>query len=141
MKGKIPETSEMILESGEDQWRLLINGLVNNLRTSAIIKTPDKKVRVKLEIDTIIPPEHSKTMVRTTIQANLEQDVSSGMERIVNLVSKRMEAEKWIFIGNIISENNVPIVIIYYRLIDIFVYSQKLKNENNQDFLPNFLNN
>lgn len=142
MKGKIPLTAEIALESAEHQWRLLINGLINELKTSGVVSiSPERKVRVKLEIENIIPPEHSSTIVFNKVTTSLNKEISSGMERIISLISDKIEKRKWIFMGKIIGDNNVPIIIIYYEVLDIFVYSQKLKEENSEKFLPDFTQN
>lgn len=137
MKGKLPPTAEMILESNEDQWRLLVNGLINDLQTSAIVHiTPERQVRVKMNIKTIIPPEHSQTLIQGKVNTNLEKAVSNGIERIFNFFSNKIEEKKWIFVGTIKGESEIPVVIIYYQIVNIFIYSQKLKNETGQEFIP-----
>ncbi len=142
MKGKLPRTAEITLESKEDQWRLLINGLIKELKTSGVITiSPEHKVRVQLEIKNIIPPEHSLTIVLNQIDSSLGKEASSGIERISTMISNKLEKNKWIFIGEMTGSNNTPIIIIYYEFLDIFVYSQKLKEENDKKFLPNFRQN
>lgn len=62
MKGQIPETEKIILESGEDQWRLLVKGLINTLKTTALVTLEKelKQVRLNLVITDIFPPEFFK---------------------------------------------------------------------------------
>ena len=142
MKEKLPLTAEIILESNEYQWRLLINGLVNELKTSGIITvSPEHKIRVQLEIKDIIPPEDSSTTVLHQVDSSLGKEASSGIERIATMVSDKLEKNKWIFIGEMAGNNNAPIIIIYYEFLNIFVYSQKLKEENHKKFLPDFMQN
>lgn len=137
MKGKLSPTSEIKLESNEDQWRLLVNGIINNLQTSGIVEiNPEHRVRVGLNINTIIPPEHSRTSVQSKIKTNLKQSVSSGIERITEFVSNKIEEKKWIFIGTINGANEIPIVIVYYKIINIFIYSQQLNTETRKEFFP-----
>jgi hypothetical protein len=142
MKRKLPLTAEITLESKEDQWRLLINGLIKELKTSGVITiSPEHKVRVQLEIKNIIPPEYSLTTLLHQVESSLGREASSGIERIITMVSNKLEKNKWIFIGKVAGNNNASIIIIYYEFLNIFVYSQKLKEENNKKFLPNFTQN
>lgn len=142
MKGKIPITAEMFLESSEDHWRLLVNGFVNHIQTSGIIViSPERKVRVQLHISHIIPPENSSTKTISRVSTSLEKEISSGMERISNSLSNKIEKTKWIFIGEVTGGARTPVIIIYYEFLNIFFYSQKLKEEKNSKFLPNFSQN
>ncbi|MDD3285295.1 MAG: hypothetical protein PHG95_01505 [Patescibacteria group bacterium] len=137
MKGKLPQTAEMILESNEDQWYLLVNGLINTLKTSAIIQiSSERKARIQLVIHTAIPPESLDTYVENIVETSLEKSISSGINRISDFIANKLEKNKWIFVGEIIGENNIPIVIVYYQTINLFVYSQKLAKEKNKKFFP-----
>ena len=51
MKGKIPVTGVILLESDEAQWSLLANGLVNEFRMSGVVEIePGRRVRVRMII-------------------------------------------------------------------------------------------
>ena len=134
-KGKLPLTEKMILESNESQWRLLINGLINELPTSALIEMePEKKVRVKLIIENILPPERIRTTDTCNVTTNIAE-FSPGMARMHEFLNNYIGKNTWLFIGYIDGENKAPILITYYVLIDIFIYTQKLESEERKDFL------
>ncbi len=60
MKGKLPVSQMLKMESNEAQWWVLVRGLIDEFKTTAIIeKEPNVKVRVKLIINKIIPPEYA----------------------------------------------------------------------------------
>lgn len=141
MKGKIPNTAEMLLESTEGQWRLLSRGLINQLNTSAIIELPNKKIKIQLIIHTIIPPENSSTSITYQIESNANETMNTGLARIASFLAQKLENRKWIFVGEIIGDNKIPIVIIHYALLQKTIYSIKTHNEKTLNFLPNFLNN
>ena len=141
MKGKIPSTAEMILESSEAQWRLLSQQTINQLETSAIIELPSTHIRLQLIIKTIIPPENSQTLITCQVQSNTNQEINTGLMRISNFLTNKLENKKWIFLGEIVGDNQIPIIIIHYTLLEKTIYSIKLHNEDLLNFSPNFLNN
>lgn len=61
MKGKLPLTGLLKLESTKEQWNLLQNGLIKELKITALIKKEDLvPVRVKISITGIISPSDIK---------------------------------------------------------------------------------
>lgn len=136
MKGKIPLTEKMILESNESQWRLLTQGLINELKTSALIQLePDRKVRIKLVIDKIAPPENTKRYGSFETTSSFSEEVSKGLARQSEFLHDFLNKNIWIFMGYIDGEEKTPILITYYTIIDMFIYTQKLATENVKDFL------
>lgn len=137
MKGKIPKTNLLVLESNEDQWRLLTKGLINELKITALIeKESFVKVRIKLVITNIIPPEMRKIESECHIKTNLGEDIAIGLSRSKEFLNSFLAKTEWLFLGYIDGEEKVPIIITYFQQIDIAVYTQKLKNEKISDFFP-----
>lgn len=135
MKGKIPVTSEIILESSEEKWRLLTRGLINELKTSGLVeRTGDFTVRLKLTIIKIVPPEQTINEVYCQASSNISEAVGNGLSRISEYLIKMLEDKKWLFIGFIEGENRVPILITHYPYLGITIYTQKLKGEEAKDF-------
>lgn len=135
MKGKIPITSKIILESSEEQWRLLVNGLTSRLKISGLVeREKDFTVRVKLVITKIIPPEQAFKEIHCNTQTNLNEAVSNGLSRISEYLMKMLEDKKWLFIGFIDGDSQVPILITHYPYLGITIYTQKLKGEAVKDF-------
>ena len=135
MKGKIPITSTLILESIEDQWRLLIDGLVNNLNTTALVTSSNNKtVRVKKVIKENYPHERINISTNCTTITNLENSNNNGLSIIHEFTIKLIDKERWIFIGYIDGEKKLPIIIVYYSFINLAIYSLKLSTENIQNF-------
>lgn len=57
-KGKLPVTGFMEIQSGVDQWNILVRGLINELKTHAILTTQDSRtVKIGLLIISITPPQ------------------------------------------------------------------------------------
>jgi hypothetical protein len=138
MKGPIPITGKMILESEESQWRLLVRKLINEFPTSALIELEDKKVRIKIILERAIAPEQKEEKTSTRLQTNLEERVTNGLARSDEFFSNLMHKDSWIFIGYILSGNNErdPIVITHFTSINITIYSRKLKSETIDNFMP-----
>lgn len=138
---KIPPTSVLVLESNEDQWRLLVKGIINELKTSALIElasNQSKTVRIKLSIEHIVPPNCIRSEFKTVCRSNGGQKINNGLARITEHLHKIIDDGSWLFVGKILSKKiDVPIVILYYPSINLFLYSQKLSNENLEFFLPN----
>lgn len=139
MKGKLPVTQLMILESDESQWRMLIKGLINSLKTTAVIEIEkeSKKVRINLVITNILPPENLRGINRCSTETNLGEEVTTGLSRSKEFLGDYLDKTAWLFIGYIDGENEIPILITYYQSIQLTVYTQKLKEENNGSFFPN----
>ncbi len=137
MKGQLPPTGKMILESEESQWRMLVRGLINELITSAIIERPgETKVRIRLIITEIMAPENKLEKTRCVTLSNLQQEMANGLSRISEYVVNLTESNKWIFIGRIEGEEKKPIIIAYYPVLQMTVYSQKLAGESVNNFSP-----
>jgi hypothetical protein len=141
MKGKIPNTAEIILESNEDQWLLLSNKLINELKTSAIIEINQKKVRIGLSLHVAIAPDESITKIVNRVHSNFEEQTNAGVARIMDFLVNKLEAKKWIFIGEINGENKIPIIITHYSVISLTIYSIKIESETRKNFFPNFTQN
>lgn len=135
-KGKLPVTEKLILESSEPQWRLLTNRLINELKTTALIElSPGKKIRVNLVLTNAWPPENITSDLICNSKINLGSVASKGTTRIAFFMNTLIFQNKWIFLGHIDGVNKVPIIIEYYTEVDIFIYTQKLVNEDEKDFL------
>lgn len=137
MKGKLPITQMMTLESEESQWWLLIRNLINDLKTSALVEIePGRKVRIQLVIDQIIPPEYTKTKNQCMTQTNLGEKAAIGISKSKEFLSDFLDKTTWIFMGYIDGDEKTPILIVYYQSINITIYTQKLKGETNENFFP-----
>jgi len=137
MKGKLPVTQMIKLESDESKWMMLVRGLINELKTTALIeKDPGVEVRIRLVIDQIIPPEHmrGKNICRT--ETNLGENVAIGLSRSREFFSNFLDKTTWLFLGYIEGEEKAPILITYYQSIEITIYTQKVKGEEKKEFFP-----
>ncbi len=102
MKGKLPITEKIILESNEDQWKLQVNGLVTELKTSGIIeKEPGEKVRVKLTIHKIVPPEGMRWEEIVSLQTNADQEFAESLKRSLKFLYHSLLKTAWLFYGHI----------------------------------------
>lgn len=136
MKGKLPVTELLVLEAKKEEWQMLSGQSINYQTTALIERFKGIKVRVKLLIRQIYSPNdvRHKTMVRSYGVFN--EIVPRGQERLIeffnnNIINKNL----WIFVGLIEGENRVPIIIYYYENLGIYIYTQKLENENEKDWL------
>lgn len=142
MKGKLPVTQLMDLESNESQWRMLANGLIGSLKTTAIItfttelETEPKKIRINLVITSIFPPEHLRGINRCSTETNMGEDIATGLSRSREFLGDYLDKTAWLFTGYIDGENKVPILITYYQSIQLTIYTQKLAEEKNNSFFP-----
>lgn len=135
MRGKIPITERIILESEESQWRLLDRRIIKQLKTTGLIELPSKKkIRIKLILTEIIAPENIQRKTNCLIEGNVEKSINLGLARITEFISNFLEEGKWIFIGLIDGENKLPIIIAYYPILKIFIYTQKTKHESLKTF-------
>lgn len=137
MKGKLPATEFIKLESNEDQWNMLIRGLFNELKTTAIIqKEKDQNVRIRLVITKIYRPEEFIRSNKVIVETNMEKDIANGIFRNREFINDFLSEKSWLLFGFIDGEEKVPILINYYETINIAVYSQKLKEDEAKAFFP-----
>ena len=137
MKGKIPVTQILILESDESQWMMLVRGLVNNLKTTAIIeREPGEKVRVRIIIEKIIPPNYITTANRCLTQTPLGENFAVGISKSKEFLNNLLDKTTWLFMGYIDGDEKTPILIVHHQLINITIYTQKLKDEDGKKFFP-----
>lgn len=138
MKGKLPVTGDILLESDEAQWSLLANGLINEFRMSGIVEIePGRRVRVRMLIRQVLAPDQLRSENKCITQSNLGEEVAGGMNRINEHVANFLSSKQWIMIGEIESETAVPIIIVHYCLIAKSFYAQKTKDESMKKFLGN----
>lgn len=136
-RGKLPKTEKLILESEESQWRMLSRGLINELRTTALVeRDPGQTVRVHLVIETIIPPENNREINKCNVESNMDKKISSGFARTKEFTNDWLSKSMWMFIGYIDGEEKTSILIIYYESIKVFFYTQKLVEESQNTFSP-----
>lgn len=137
MKGKIPATSLLKLESEESQWRILARGIINELKTSALVeRLPGSTVRIQLVIKKIIPPESSQRITICHTETNFGEQVAAGLSRSREFLSDYLGKSAWLFIGYIDGEERTPIIITHYESVNITIYTQKLKAEEADKFFP-----
>lgn len=137
MKGKIPLTNKIELESEESQWRMLTSGLITELKTSGIVNSCDgRRVRIKFLIKTILPPELHISRNKTLVHSELNEEISTGYSRIHEHLNEMLFKETWIFHGYINNDQKKPIVIIHFPLLKQSIYSQKMEKEELENFVP-----
>jgi hypothetical protein len=136
MKGKLPVTGFITLESDESSWSLVINGLVEEVSTSALVEIGEKKARVKIVLQVIFPPNSIKSSRRVVFSSELGESFAKGNQRTWKFFAEFLDKGSWTFLGYIDGENKVPVLIVYYPQINKAVYSQKLADENNEEFHP-----
>ncbi|HPS21680.1 MAG TPA: hypothetical protein PLO44_02645 [Candidatus Paceibacterota bacterium] len=136
MKGKLPVTGFITLESDESSWSLLVNKLVEKVLTSALVEIGEKKVRVKIILQVIFPPNSMRIDRKLVFTSQLGEGFAKGNQRTWKFFAEFLDRGSWTFLGYIDGENKVPVLIVYYPQINKAVYSQKLASENDQEFHP-----
>lgn len=106
----------------------------------------NRKVRITIQIKQIIAPESFKVQGETNNESNhIESALMKILNRVDTLVTVLLLKHRWIIIGYIVGKNEIPIVISYYELLNLFAYSQRLDtdplfeidNKNLLDFSAN----
>lgn len=139
MKGKLPITGFIKLESNEAQWLMFTKQLISELSFTALIeREPNRNVRVRIKIISIYSPDMVKYTSNTSFRSNLENVFSNGMGKIVTFLDNHLAKNSWLFTGYIEGEDKKQILITFYQSINLAVYS--LKQENDDNFYPIGLN-
>ncbi len=142
MQGKLPVTEKIVLESNKDQWRLQVNGLVTEFKTSGIIeKEPGTKVRVQLTISEIMPPERVRWEKILSLKTDNHVEFAESLRRSLGFLYDSILKTIWTFYGHIEGETRIPVVIIYTESMGVGIYTQKLQSESTEHFFPPHLLN
>lgn len=134
--GGIPDTEEIILESGKDQWELFIKGFLGpTFSTKGIVtidKTNNVKGKITITIMEISPPGvyicKSTTGASPVGIINIKKDEAKGIIKVTDFLISKLHESTWFFVGYINSKKNIPVIILYYEKINISIYSI-IKNE------------
>jgi len=141
MKGKIPATGLITLESDEAQWLMLAKGLINELKITALVeREPGMTVRIKIILKRVFSPDMTTRYHSCSAQSNLGSDVSRGFSRSWEFFFNYLEKNCWLLMGYIDSEEKVPVLINYYKSVNMAIYTQKLTTDNDNNFFPAHLN-
>lgn len=137
MRGKIPATGSIMLETNEEHWSLLVRRLVKELPISGILEIePGKRIRIRMLIKEIYPPEQLSIKNICSTSGNFDAAQSSGLNRINEHFTNFLDSKKWIMFGEILGETNVPIVLVHYCVIKMSFYAQKTTDESTTKFFP-----
>jgi hypothetical protein len=135
MKGKIPLTGSILLESNEAQWSLLASGLISEFRMNGIIELePGRRVRVRILIKKALSQSQLYVENKCLTESNMGPETSGGLSRIHEHVVNFLSSKQWIMIGEIEGENYVPIIIVHYCHIEKTFYAHKKQSESEQRF-------
>jgi hypothetical protein len=139
MTGSIPKNEIITLCSNKEQWSLFAKGLINEFTTEALIKRSETStVKIKIDFTFVYSPELciSKSMAVLDYFSGISKNNAEGIRRanefFVNYVGKKM----WVIGGYIQGQTRIPIILLYYEIIDICIYSIKFSDEDISDFFP-----
>ncbi len=137
--GPLPLTAEIELESIPDQWRLLESGVLSDLKISGTVKDNGVTKKIKIVLQKAFSPESFQSKVSLTgLKTNNPELAVEGSSRIFDYVHNKLEASSWLMVGYIEGQNQIPLMLIHYELINTTVYTQKLSSENSSQFLGPF---
>ncbi len=140
-KTKLPISDVITLESNPDQWTLVFRKLIKEISFHGIIAIDNnRKVKISIVIQKVLPPEHSRSETRCNTNTNMGQDISIGISRITEFLNDYLAKDCWLLSGYIDGEHRIPIVIMYYEKLDLAIYSQKLTTEDVSKFMPAHFN-
>lgn len=132
---KLPATEKLTLKSNEEQWRLLANRLIPELRTFALVEvSPGRTVEIKIVLQKAFYPEQIKNECKIQYHdGGLGKQVDNGMARVKGFLADFFDKEMWLLIGYIDGQNKGPILITHYPSFGS-IYTQKLNSETNETF-------
>lgn len=136
-KGKLPISEFIILESNANQWTLLKNKLVKEIKFKGYIKiTPEKKVAVNLVILQAIHSSQSPSKTTFSLDTYMSAETALGLKRISEFLNDFLNNHCWLLFGYIDGENRIPVIINYYEEFNFAIYSQKTGKELDNQFFP-----
>lgn len=137
MKGKLPVSQMLKMESDEAQWWVLVRGIINEFRTTALVETEfNGEVRIKLVINKIISPEQFRTRNTCSAETNLGKSAAISLSKSKEFFSNYLDKSTWLFFGYIDGDIKNPILITHYKSINVTIYTQKTSEEDHKKFFP-----
>lgn len=139
MKGSIPKNEIIKLCSNKEQWLLFAKGLINEFMTEALIKRSETStVKIKIDFTFVSSPElcHSKSIAVLDYSAGVTKDNAEGIRRAHEFFTNYVDKRMWVIGGFIQGQTRIPIILLYYEIFDICVYSVKFSDEDVSDFFP-----
>lgn len=139
--GKLPAEGKIILESVKEEWRLFESGFLSSFSTAGVIEQNNRRLRIKIEVKSIISPSrHSSKTFVIGFNTGVDQEKAGGITRAKQFFANMINERVWLIFGYIKGKNEIPIVIVYYEILDISIYAQKLAEEKMEIFLPTMFN-
>lgn len=136
-KGKIPVTKTIELNSIPDQWRLIENNVINEHQCVGIVEQEcGTKIKVSLTITHVASPQKHSIKTIARVRGNKKEEKNIGIGRIEEFLSTMINKKICILSGYLKGDNTVPILIIYYELLNISIYTIKFKREDSENFFP-----
>lgn len=142
-KGTLPTTGQIELVIDEEQLKMLERGLINEIRTSAIISFPDQPTVSKKKIYFTINFSHSPgthQSITQTVSSNstfLNNNTVTGLSRARNyMVDQLITRNSWLLFGELEGENRIPMIILLSISLNIATYSFKKRDEELKEFNP-----
>ena len=137
MKGQIPSTDVCILESIDAQWSMLSKGLINELQTSALVNLASgQQIKICLVLTRILSPGQTFARSNFHVSSDLGNISTNGLARTTEFLHDYLSSRIWLMMGYIEGEEKKPIFLIHCPQLNLTIYSQKLKDEEVQNFFP-----
>ena len=136
--GPLPATELIKLEINKEQWRMFEKHVLTKLSLFGIIDKGDAKVKIEIEVDFVSTPGSGLFITQQIglLEGSSKNSVSLGVLRTQYFFHNYIEKTLWVFTGHIKGKNEIPIVIMYYEILGIAIYTQKLETDDIKKFLP-----
>lgn len=138
MEKKFPTTQIIKLSSNIDQLSLLEKGLIKDIRTKGIVSRKEQSnVIVNIRIIKVFSPKNFTGTFKTHLKTQtISKSDAIVLETIYDFFNAFCNEKRWLIVGYIEGKKEHPILIVYYEIIDIAVYSIKFSTNEIENFFP-----
>ena len=132
--GPIPKTAIITFETQKEIWQNVNWKIVKNFLATGIIEHEGVKKRIKIECQIILNPKnfHSTSKVRPI--GPMQGPMMDGLSRITELFFNYNSNFRWVILGVLEGAKPTPILISYYKNLDLYIYTIELSKEE-KDFM------
>ena len=139
--GKLPNTGLIKLEMNKSAWAVFADGFnLISLPVTALVELgikEKKEGRINIVIQQIFSPNAFENITNVNHDSdNINPEISLGLVRIANFLSKYVNKNLWLLLGYLDGKNKIPILITYYEAINLMVYTLKTDEDGLRFFDP-----
>ena len=137
-RGTLPETQLIELHSSITELDSFAKEITNKLSIKGLIRKENFKAAINIDVLKVYNPESVVTQLideDSGVVSNNES-LAIGAMRVFSFLRKSLEKECWIIMGKITGKKERTIIIFYFEILNLSVYTIKPDDMGYDKFFP-----